>query len=215
MLDFEAAQLALRAFARTLSVCTTGSTTLAATASGYTRASGSFLTDGFRVGMEVTPTGFATNPVSTITDVQALAMTVKDARSAEGSASGRTLAVGLPGNRSWENIKFTPEQGEPYVEEQFAPGGMSLDSLGTAGDITQDLLYVLNIYVPQNTGILADGKYATALLSLFKPGTDITAGSTTLFVMPNPGPTRGQRHQEDGFSVIPVKIPLRCYASNS
>ena len=43
MIDHGAVLLACRAHAATLSVATTGSTTLAATATGYTRDAGSFL----------------------------------------------------------------------------------------------------------------------------------------------------------------------------
>jgi hypothetical protein len=53
--------LALRGRVLTLSVATTGTTSLAATATGYTRAAGSFVTDGFKPGMEVLAAGFATS----------------------------------------------------------------------------------------------------------------------------------------------------------
>ena len=70
----------------TLEAGTTGATTgvLGANASGYTRASGSFLTDGFRVGQTVNATGFTSpagsvspnNGISTVTAVTATQLTV-------------------------------------------------------------------------------------------------------------------------------------------
>jgi hypothetical protein len=60
-------------------VFTTGTATLQATATGYTRASGSFITDGFLVGLPITASGFANpanNGSSVITAVTATALTV-------------------------------------------------------------------------------------------------------------------------------------------
>src|SRR4051812_43202806 len=56
MVDHSLLQLALRAKALTLTVATTGSASLSGTATGYARSSGSFITDGFKVGMEITAT---------------------------------------------------------------------------------------------------------------------------------------------------------------
>jgi hypothetical protein len=56
-----------------------GGADLGVTATGYTRSAGSFVTDGFVVGQRVIASGFtngANNGVSTITDVQALTLTV-------------------------------------------------------------------------------------------------------------------------------------------
>src|SRR5687768_14914975 len=58
---------------------TTGSTTLEATATGYRRAAGSFVTNGFKIGQQVTASGFATaanNGRSTIIAVTATDLTV-------------------------------------------------------------------------------------------------------------------------------------------
>ena len=60
MIDHLAALLALRGRALTLSVATTGSTSLSATTTGYARAAGSFITDGLVVGAEITASGFTT-----------------------------------------------------------------------------------------------------------------------------------------------------------
>jgi len=104
VIDNELNVLSFRTRARTLSVCTTGTMSLAATATGYTRSSGSFLTDGFAPGMELTPTGFVDNPASTILSVVAGAIVVNDARAVEADAGTRSLTVGLPTLRVTENI---------------------------------------------------------------------------------------------------------------
>ena len=62
MIDSVSVQTSFRARARTVSVATTGSVQLSATTTGYHRASGSFIADGFQAGMEITyVTGFSTS----------------------------------------------------------------------------------------------------------------------------------------------------------
>jgi hypothetical protein len=75
---------------------TTGSATLSATATGYARTTGSFVTDGFRVGHQVTASGFGNatnNGRSVVTAVTATALTVTKTGGtvAEAAAAGRTI----------------------------------------------------------------------------------------------------------------------------
>ena len=76
---------------------TTGSATLAADTLGYTRTTGSFITNGFFVGQEVTASGFGTaanNGRSVVTAVTATRLSVtKTPRTvAEAAAASRTIA---------------------------------------------------------------------------------------------------------------------------
>ena len=77
---------------------TTGAISLSATATGYSRASGSFVTNGFAVGQQITASGFtnaANNGTSLITAVTATTLTVSKtpATVAETAAAGRTIAT--------------------------------------------------------------------------------------------------------------------------
>lgn len=220
-----AIQLALRSKLLSLSVCTTGSVTLAATTTGYSRTTGSFVTDGFAVGMEVLPAGFTANLRATITSVLALAITVNRTLTAEAAGAGRSLTVGLPGTRVWENAE--PEdaagapasivQGSPYFKEQYLPGPAARATLGSGGEFEWLPLYVPHIYVPSNGGANAARKYTDALLSHFKPETTMAVGTDTLRVKSKPAaPFSGQLLQGDpGFAVVPVTIPLEIRTLNT
>jgi hypothetical protein len=75
---------------------TTGATSLSATATGYARAAGSFVTNGFRVGQTITASGFtnaANNGRAVITAVTATALTVTKTGGtvAEAAAANRTI----------------------------------------------------------------------------------------------------------------------------
>lgn len=73
------------------SPATTGTTTISATATGYSRASGSFLTDGFAVGQTVTASGFVGsgfNGKSIVTAVTALTMATTPLSGTHGVEAG-------------------------------------------------------------------------------------------------------------------------------
>lgn len=208
-------RLALRAHLRDLEVCTTGSTTLAATSAGYTRASGSFLDDGFRPGMEVTPSGFTASTVGTVLTVSALAMTIRGGRTVESSASGRSLTVGLPATQVWENTETEREAGVPYVAEQFLPGASKKVGLGSFGEVETLPLYIVQVYVPQDSRTEAADAYAGAILEHFAPETSLTVANASLRVRGDVAPFCGQLLQSGQHAVVPVTIPLRLRAANT
>lgn len=210
-------QQALRTQLLTLEVCTTGSTDLAATTTGYTRAVGSFLTDGFRAGMEVTGTGFsesANKSAKTITSVTATTLTCSGCTTE--SETTATLTVGLPADQAWENMDFTPTTGSPWIEENYLPGPMEQITLGPYGELQADPIYVVKVYVPIGVKIGAPRAYADALLTLFAPRTAITVAGHTCVVRTRPGPFSGQLlRTETGFVVVPITVPLRVRTANS
>lgn len=213
MLNHFANLLALRARALTVSVATTGSITMEATATGFARAAGSFVTDGFAVGMEVVPSGFAVNAPAVVTGVLPLAMTVRGGRAPEAAAGGRSLTVGLPVLRAWENAPaFTPEDGRPFVEEDYLAGPVREP---VPGVVEGDPMYVLRLYGPQGVGTMAAYTLSDALLDVFRPRTQISLPSgDVLHVRGNPAPYRGQLTIRNGRSLIVVTIPLRILTDN-
>ena len=208
-------QLALRSKAMTLVVATTGSVTLSATATGYARTTGSFVTDGLYAGMEITPAAFATNTPRVITAVSALAVTVSGAVTPEVAAGGRSLTVGLPTSRAWENVAFQPTAGVPWVREEFLPGPTAQVTIGPLGELEATPMYALYVNVEAETGLTAK-RYVNALRVLFAPRTAIVlANGNTLRVRADTGPYAGQLQQgQPGFSTQPFTIPLRLRSAN-
>lgn len=230
MYDEVAYQLALRSKLLTLSVATTGSISLAATTTGYTRTSGSFITDGLAPGMEITPAGFANNTPAVITDVSALTVTAKrvittvtngvtiyslGAITAESAASGRSLTVGLPSNRAWENDYFEPTAGIPYVREEFLPGPTAQVTIGPNGELQGEPMYAMYFNAPAGTRLTAK-RYVQGARLLFAPRTQITASNgDTIRVRADTGPYAGQLQQSTpGFAVQPFTVPLRVRSAN-
>jgi hypothetical protein len=219
MLDHMVCQLALRTRLLTLSVATTGSATLAATAAGYTRGSGSFVTDGFTKGMEVAPTGFTQTDVGVVADVAALTLTIDGGRTVQSSGAGRTLAVGLPAIRAWENQRppVDPIPGRPWVEENYLPGPVALQAIGAQGALWATPMYVLKLYHVADKGVGAANAYAKALLTLFAPTTAITLSTgDVLQVRGDVAPFLGQLIQAaPGYAVRALTIPLQVQSANA
>lgn len=228
MIDHTAAQLALRNRAIGLSVCTTGSTSLSATNGGYARAAGSFVTDGFADGMEIIGTGFSlqeNNEPGVITRVEATALTIKGGRKTEAAASGKTLAVGLPAVRAWENLHLrdgsdvieTPVAGRPFIEEDYIPATtVQLSGPYSGGTMQQDGLYVIRWHGLTNTGTSGIRKCVDDLVALFTPGTSLTAGSHTVRVRGDIGPDVTRIEPlGNGWSVVTVTIYWRAYSTNA
>jgi hypothetical protein len=166
--------------------------------------------------MEITPAGFVSNQVDTITAVTATTITVNASRVAESAQSGRSLSVLLPAARAWENIKLVPETGEPYVGEDYVPGPTEQITVGSLGEMECLPLYVARVYVRTNIGRAAVTKYADAILNHFAPRYALTLTDGTLTVRTNPGPFAGQLiPTEAGWAVVPVTIPLRYRVANS
>lgn len=215
MINHESILLALRAQLETLSVATTGSASITATATGYTRSTGSFITDGFAPGMELVGTGFsesANNDAKTLTEVGATVLTCPGT-TAEAVGT-RTLSVGVPSVAS-ENVHFEPTQGSPWFEENYLPGPMETQSLGSLAELEILPSYVVKVFVPANTAVSGVLKYADKLLTLFAPGTALTVSGHTVWVRKDVAPFSGQVLPVDGWSFVAVTVPLRVRTANA
>lgn len=214
MSDHYAIHLALRNRALSLVVATTGSMSLSQTTTGFARATGSFVTDGFEVGMEIVPAGFPANVLGIVTAASALTIDVTGTRSVAPADVGRSLTVGLPTLREFENVLFAPVPGRPYIAEEYSPSTSEMIT-GTAngGAMEETGDYFLTWYgistvgsVP-GVGTKALRKSVNALMALYAPGTNLTAGSNVVSVRPKPAPQTGQIIPLTGWAALQLKVP--------
>jgi hypothetical protein len=208
--------LATRNRLLSLEVVTTGSTALGSTATAYTRATGSFITDGFMVGMEVKPAGFASNNPGVVSSVSDLVLGITGGRPVEAAGGGRSLTVGIPDAQSWENIKFTPTDGRWFIEEDYLPGATRQKTLGTLGELDIEPAYVLRLYGIAGKGAEAIYKVASAVLRLFKPNaTYPTSDGHIVRVGSDPAPYQGQLSAEgSSHAMVTITIPLWVRTQN-
>jgi hypothetical protein len=211
MLDHALARAALRTRALTTVVATTGSATLAASAAGYTRTTGSFLTDGFSVGMEVVPTGFTQTTPGIISAITATLLTISGGRTVQTSGSGRTLAVGIPAMRAYQNVPFTPDPQRPYIVEGFEPLPMRVTTIARAhGKLEEIVLSVWNWYGIAGVGTEAIDRGVDAFIAKFTPGTHLSLSNGTALQMAGTVGRSGLRAID---SWIVCTITIQCRAS--
>ncbi len=216
MIDHEAAHHALRNRARTLIVTTTGEIALAQTDTGFTRTAGSFVDDGFVVGMEVTPSAFAVNGVGVIDAVAATTLSVSGTRIAEPAANGRALTVGLPSLRAFENMPFTKIPGRPYIVEEYSPStSRMVTSPVRIGRVEETGDYFLTWYGVSGVGTTALRRGVDALKALFASGTDLPAGAHVVTVRPDPGPQTGQIIALADYAALQLRIPWWARSRNA
>jgi hypothetical protein len=232
MLDEISIQLALRSRLLAMTVTTTGSISLAATTTGYVRTTGSFITDGFSAGMEITPAGFTNNSKAVITDVSALTITAKRimattangvttyalaALTAEAAAGSRSLTVGLPSQRAWENYDddFQPTAGIPWVREEMSLGPHGQITIGPGGDVRGEPQYAIHFYVPTGTKLTAK-RYTHAARVTFAPNQDITITGGRVRVRGQPAPLVGPLLPNviPGFAGQTIQIPIEVRSPN-
>ena len=221
VLDLALARAAFRTRAEALVVATTGSATLSATLTGYARASGSFITDGFVVGQDVTPSGFTLSGVANaglITKVEALLLTIDGGRTAQTSGSGRSLVSGIPTMRAYQNAgTFTPIARRPYIVEGLPGGGSKVQTIpGRTGRFQQDGILVWTWAGVAGTGTSAIDKGMTALMARFSPFTRLPlSDGTDIDMLWSPGPTIGDLVNMDGFARRTVQLPWRASTRNA
>jgi hypothetical protein len=217
MINHTLINAALKARALSLVVATTGSTTLAGTTTGYSRASGSFLTDNFVVGQEVTPS-FGVQTPAFITAVSALTMSVNGGRTVQSAGAGRSLRVLLPAMRAFDNQTITPLEGRWFVEGEYSPSTAALSTITASrgyGEATGE--YYWRLYGIAAVGDIPFHTMATALLACYPPGDgQALADGSVLRIGDNPAPcVRGNvTPDQAGFSVLTVVVPWRCSFTN-
>jgi hypothetical protein len=121
----------------------------------------------------------------------------------------------LPAGRAWEDIKYTPTPGVPFVEEDYEPATSSLLGLLKGGTVEDTGAYVIRWYGVAGQGTAAVNAGITALLALFKPGDTFTAtDGTVIHVRADVAPTRSRIINHDGWAVSTVSIFFRVYHQN-
>lgn len=217
MIDEALLQAAIRSRAESLVVATTGSATLSATATGYARATGSFITDKFLVGQEVTPSAFTQTTPGLITAVSALALEINGGRTVQAAGSGRSLVVGLPALRAYDNKTITPLGYRHFITEELVPGATVIKTWPTRlGRFQEEWLSVWTWYGVAGTGAAGIRACVDAFKRLFASGTNLAlSDSTSAFVRGDVAIKSGQILPVDGgWARCTITIPLRGSTQN-
>jgi hypothetical protein len=212
-------EVAFRTRMETLVVVTTTVTTLSATTQGYARTTGSFITDGFSVGMEVVPTGFTQTTPGVISAVSAQRLTIAGGRTSAAAATGRSLVVGLPTTRFFENTRADTSTltGRVYIETEILEQPAQMISATRDGWKEERGLYVVRWYGISNTGAKGLRECVDALKALFTPGTYFsTADGEAVQVRTDVTPfVSGIQQRASGHALATLTVPYRVFRRNT
>ena len=161
------------AFRERLRTCVDLDVTVAVTAAGgvFTRASGSWVNDGFAIGQELTLSGVST--LCIVNGVTADKLTTSATSLPSGSVR---FQAKLPNAIAWEGQKFTPAS-SPFVAERVQKAATVRRGGGPQGTIEHRLLGHANLFYPARGSTLAIERMAGALMLHFKPGTALVRGA--------------------------------------
>jgi hypothetical protein len=156
------------------------------TASGgvYARASGSWITDGFRIGQEVQVTGVGSGTVVRVKSLTASTLTTTG--TATGSGASPRFLVGLPQGRAWEGQGvYRPTLGQPYISEAYVPANAARITQGSGASptIQHDINANVTLFYPASEGTEAIERMAGAIQAHFMPKTKLTRDTIGARVM--------------------------------
>ena len=211
--------LAFRARIANLIVAqTSGEHNLSSLVDGYERGSGSFLADGFHVGMEVTVSGFTNHQPAVIREVTAGRIKTFTAVAAQSAASGRSMRVTFPSRVGWENTLVQPLLHRHFAEvDNVGQPSVYLAGPAANGRREDRGVYVVRWYGVANTGARGLRLCVDALAALFTVGTSFaTAAGSIVRVRGDAGPSISQaQNRPAGFALLTLSIPWRRYAANA
>lgn len=219
-MNYATIDLGLRAQLLTTVLPATGSATLSAVAAGFSRASGSFLADGFAVGMSIAATGFsaANNAEAVVSGVTATLLSVAGGRVAQTASSGRAVAAVLPAARIYEGGQYEPAPGVPFLETELVPEPSELiGGPAEGGTVEVRGLFVVRLFTPAGMGSLGTRLVGDAILERFTPGTTFPAGPDVVRVRGGLAPYSSAllgNARQSGHSLLPLTIPWRVYRRN-
>lgn len=140
----------------------------------------------YSVGDEITASGFTTpanNGSFMVTGVTAGSLVVDAVLTNEAAGGVRQIAVGLPAGRAWEGRPFSPVIGRPYFSELMIPINSDVRALGLGGTIAHNVSANLTLRYPSGKGTAAIERMAGAFMELFRPGTAMSYGGTSVTIL--------------------------------
>jgi hypothetical protein len=184
MIDYEAEiRHGLESHLAATTLATTGALTdVSVAGSIYTRASGSFIDDGFAAGDQLFVTGFTSatnNGWSVVTAVAAGTLTVDRVLATEAAGDTVTIKSVLPRSRKFPGQVFDIPPDKPWIRATLRPSGMPIAAIGDGPRIRHMGLFIIDVFHPYDTGTgLAHAeRIAGAIRQQFKVPTTISRQS--------------------------------------
>jgi hypothetical protein len=113
---------------------------------------------------------------------------------------------------AWQNIKYTPTVGTPYLRPTLRRADPAQVTLGPAGYNRHQGFYQVDLFDKIEIGEAALLKKASAIVAHFKRGTVLIREGFTVRIMRPPAVL--PITYENGWSMTPVRVFWTCDAGN-
>lgn len=123
--------------------------------------------------------------------------------------SSLTLSPAMP--VAYPNVAFTPSA-TGYLRATHVPNTANQVTLGASGKNRFEGLLQVDVFWPEDAGLVAPSERAGAVAAHFKRGTDITLDSITVRIVTPP--EIRQALQSPPYTQIPVMIRYQADAAN-
>ncbi len=90
--------------------------------------------------------------------------------------------AGIPSGIAYENTKFSPTTGTPYLKTLFVPTLRRPANRGINPQMRYQGVFTIEVYAPENLGPGAADAIANTLIERFEATTDITYNSKTISI---------------------------------
>lgn len=201
--------------------------TIRATATGYSQASGDFVAAGFALGEELTGAGFpddVNNAPRLVTGVTPLAITVDTATTQlvpRAPGSPVALQVALPQALLLAGLKGTDRPANrPYMQDWLLVSAAQMLSIGPKRRIENRGTYQVSFYYPLGYGDAAAEMMADTVVEAFFPGQELFSGGQKVTIvsarrvdsLSEPGLKSPEGQSWTAVAVhVPVSIEYKTY----
>ena len=119
-----------------------------------------------------------------------------------------SAVAGVP-QIAWENVKYVPTTGTPYLKPVLVPTLREPSVRGLNPQMLYRGFYTITCYVPQGNGPSVVDDLADSIIDAFEATTDITDGTTIVSIR---YAERGLGVEDGAFYAVPVTIGWYHYS---
>lgn len=112
---------------------------------------------------------------------------------------------------SWDNVDFTPTQGQPFLVPKLLPSIGTAAGLGYNAQNRHDGTFQVNVYTPTRQGHGQALTIADQIAGGLKRGTALSQNNTNVRIT---AVYRGPAVSQDQWFAIPVSFTYYAYADN-
>ena len=111
---------------------------------------------------------------------------------------------------AYQNDKYTPVEGTPYMRPTLLPASPSPHDIGAVTNYHTGV-YQVDLIYPSGKGNQAVNAQADVIIAAFNQSTTLTYSSIDIYIQSS---GRGAGRNDDNWYYVPINIEYKCYLPN-